>query len=196
MRRVDMSSEKPAEHYDEVYARGGHNGFYFADPLDASYYTTLWVAAASLVPVDGRIVDLGCGPGQFAAVLRSITDVPYVGYDFSGVAIQQARARKLEGCIFERTSFQKLDLSKDTQFVCLEVLEHIEQDIELLKRLPSKATLVFSVPTYDSAGHVRTFPSVESIKERYGPILDMELVQTIQTNTPTGKIFLLRSTRL
>ena len=85
-------------------------------------------------------------------------------------------------------------LVSDRQYVCLEVLEHIEKDRELLQQIPKETTLIFSVPTYMSAGHVRVFPTPLSVEDRYGDILTMKQVHEVLVGS-TKKIFLFRGTR-
>ena len=52
-------------------------------------------------------------------------------------------------------------------FICLEVLEHVENDINVIKKMCPKSEFIFSVPNYDSLGHVRLFNNENEIRERY-----------------------------
>lgn len=60
------------------------------------------------------------------------------------------------------------DFDADT-FIILEVLEHIEMDIDLLSKIPSREKVIFSVPNFDSFNHVRFFKDSASVNERYAP---------------------------
>lgn len=46
----------------------------------------------------------------------------------------------------------------------LEVLEHLSKDRKVLMRLPKRSRIIFSVPNFDSASHVRVFHSEEDVK--------------------------------
>ena len=53
--------------------------------------------------------------------------------------------------------------------VALEVLEHIEDDVKVLKRFAVSGRRVFvSVPTYDCDSHVRCFHRDDDLGKRYG----------------------------
>lgn len=188
-----MSTDEAA-FYDRIYTRGGYKGFYFRDALNVPVYSDLWRAAAAQLSKAVPVVDLGCGPGQFATVLRTVSAAPYTGYDFSAVAIAQAAKRQLADCHFARADLTSLALPQGSQFVCLEVLEHIEKDRELLQQLPTGASLVFSVPTFQSAGHVRVFPAPAAAEARYQDILTMRLVQQLPVSA-TKQIFLFKGVR-
>lgn len=51
--------------------------------------------------------------------------------------------------------------------VCLEVLEHIEKDLQILSNIREGTHIVFSVPNFDAPSHVRWFISPRQIKKRY-----------------------------
>ena len=121
----------------------------------------------------GPILEIGCGTGQFAAYLhkkKKVFNNRYVlGIDFSKVGIEKAKERSpglrfIHGDVFDNKWIFKRKFN--TVFMC-EVLEHIENDIELIEMIPRKKTIVFSVPNYDSQGHVRYFESLEDVKRRY-----------------------------
>ena len=133
-----------------------------------------------------KIVDLGCGNGQLARLLekRKLNIDSYLGLDFSAVAINYANKKNT----FEHHKFQiedfnimkNLDIS-NTYFICLEVLEHIEKDLELLKKVKgNNNNFLFSVPNYDSFSHVRTFKDKNEIIERYKNILDIEKIYPVK----------------
>ena len=77
-------------------------------PFHKSLYFDLWVKVLSYC-VKPSIIDIGCGPGQFARVVHLAGYDEYFGVDFSGVAIAQCR-RLCKG--IEGFSFLKRDARK------------------------------------------------------------------------------------
>jgi 2-polyprenyl-3-methyl-5-hydroxy-6-metoxy-1,4-benzoquinol methylase len=71
-------------------------------------------------------------------------------------------------------------------FTCLEVLEHLEDDLALVKRIPPGFLFIASVPNSPSVAHVRTFPTVGSVFERYGRELILERWQRIELDERHG----------
>jgi hypothetical protein len=56
-------------------------------------------------------------------------------------------------------------------FVAVELLEHLEDDLALLSKLPKNRHFVGSVPTFKSEAHLRTFDSAQEVIERYGSVI-------------------------
>ncbi len=153
-----------------------------AVPAEESLYFGFWQEVAASVRASGArsLLDIGCGPGQFAEfILGAAPGLAYTGVDFSGVAIAQAAAR------VPAATFIRADLTDGSEIntlsydlvVALEVLEHIDSDLEVLGGLQSGARFVGSVPNFDSFGHVRFFRDEAAVRNRYGDrIHDLEVV--------------------
>ncbi|MDD5177484.1 MAG: methyltransferase domain-containing protein [Sterolibacterium sp.] len=128
------------------------------------------------------ILDLGCGPGQFAEFIAThMPAVQYTGLDFSSVAISRARQR-CTNFLFEKRELPTSNFDGLPSFdtvVCTEVLEHVENDREILAVLPVGTTIVATVPNFDSFGHVRLFRNEDEVRERYGRLFDNLLVRGI-----------------
>jgi len=131
-----------------------------------------------------RILDVGCGTGQFANLLFDNGYLNYFGIDISGVAIECAKKvnynhedKFLTGSIF--------DIDKEylqcEALVCLEVLEHIEKDIELLKFFDKGTKVFLSVPSFDSLNHIRTFQTADDVHERYNSVLRIVYCETVES---------------
>lgn len=171
-RRVQIgaagSLEATAGYYDDVFAMRDEYQLHWLDNAYAGAWKKIF---AKLRTRDVRsILDLGCGPGQFAqAVGEQLPGVRYHGVDFSEVAIRRASELAPE------FGFTKLTLPVATydQFepfdcvICTEVLEHIEKDRAILEPVPKGVFVVFSVPNFDSFGHVRIFTSKDDVLGRY-----------------------------
>lgn len=162
-------SNASAGFYDDVYSRESN---YSADWRD-SVYVEVWGGIVGLLKANRctAILDLGCGPGQFACcVVECIPSVKYHGVDFSEVAVELGRQRA------PHFRFSQVTLPVDTYkafepfdaIVCTEVLEHIDEDVPVLKAVPSETYTIFSVPNFDSFGHVRVFKSETDVQNRYG----------------------------
>jgi len=181
-----MGSEQPATYYDQIYADPC-----FSKPWNRwenDKRTTLWQAAANLVPDHSNIIDLGCGCGQFPQALLIANKIKsYAGYDFSNGAIIRAKALwDSYWPKYDHVNFWVYDLNKwtgigdtikycaDCVYTLIEVLEHIENDGNVLNMIPSGATVVISVPSFDDDGHVRHFLEPGSIIKRYGHIVDFK----------------------
>lgn len=154
---------------------------YYSNHHDPEGMTAIHVESARAIMsepdnIPDQILDLGCGPGWFHDALRAEGyDGYYHGFDFSETAIKQARLR----CPLETPSiFHRRDLTTcavgeidpwTAMVVALEVLEHLADDVGTLKRFARKGGRVLvSVPTYDSASHVRHFASSDDLGKRYG----------------------------
>jgi trans-aconitate methyltransferase len=117
------------------------------------------------------VLDLGCGPGEFAAfITAAIPGLRYTGLDFSAVAVEQARARVRRAIFLQEdlTIGNNINAMPYDTVIALEVLEHVDDDLAVLARLRSKARFVGSVPNFDAFGHVRHFRDAEAVKARYG----------------------------
>ncbi len=142
---------------------------------------------------DINICEIGCGSGQFANMLLDHGCMNYVGIDFSEKAIELAK-RANPGYVDQficADAFSFLETHKkedDKLFIIFEVLEHLNKDMELLDKLPVGSLVIFSVPNFKSFNHVRTFESLESIKNRY-QMLDISMYREMPANKNADKVY-------
>ena len=119
-----------------------------------------------------QLVEFGCGMGQLANLLFDNGYNNYTGVDISSVAIEQACSmnERHKNCFVCDDAFHYLletHLDEDTVYICLEMLEHIVNDLELVNLLPSGSKLIFSLPSFKSFNHVRWFSGMDEIVDRY-----------------------------
>ena len=159
--------------YNEAYAKSTE---YRKEPED-SIYIEVWNKAISLIKNE-RILDFGCGPGQFAKLLLKNGKRFVKGYDFSNEAIILAqRANPQHKRLFVVKDLLKIEKVPAYDLViCFEVLEHITQDLEVIKKVGSGKRFIFSVPNYDYKSHVRKFETEDEIIQRYSKLLDVEQI--------------------
>jgi len=141
-------------------------------PYQESPYYFLWTVIVDRLRRDGvrSVLEVGCGSGQLAAFLLDKGIEHYTGFDFSAKAIELAETIAPEGRFFvddARTS--NLYEEPHEALICTEVLEHIVEDLAVVERFPLGRRCLFSVPTYDSASHVRFFGDETAVSERYDP---------------------------
>jgi trans-aconitate methyltransferase len=158
-----------------------------ATVLDAEErYQPLYEAALELVPPQSHVVELGSGSGRFAAMLLEQRAASYIGIDFAPETTTEAR-RYVGQDVFRVDDLRTCLIPPADVYVSLEVLEHLEDDLALIKRLPRHAWLVLSVPSFPSASHVRWFPEIGSAVRRYEDVLKMDQQQIIPL--PSGAFF-------
>lgn len=189
-----MGEELNKEFYDSVYKKGGSEKIYLKEAEEIKYYYPTWKYSYEYITQNGikNIIDLGCGPGHFASLFKNEDDVLYTGYDFSVVAIEQAieRNKNNKNITFKVQNLKEIELDKKNNFyTSFEFLEHISFDREILTKLQTKDNILFSVPNYDSKGHVRHYKSFGEIVERYKDLMEINLIHEIKTNK-TNKIYL------
>lgn len=189
--KTDPNGYREPAYYGEVYRQPGHH--YGKDPHH-SPYAPMWAMAIELCR--GRVLDVGCGPGQFAQMAaHHMTPKPGVSYahgiDSSWDAIVMARERckhALTGRHFTPCDayayLDDLPQAFDT-VVLLEVLEHLRADVPLLTLIPKGTRVIYSVPNFLCEGHVRCFESEEDVLERYGALVTEDCVAEIHRGTAT-----------
>lgn len=207
-----MSAAAP-EFYDEAYTSPAH-------PASLAYQDTpmreLYDAVYSKLKRLNPVADLGCGNGLLAQCLKSRGYCgAYLGVDFSEDAVRGATSllEATEGYSYQPEEelpdasyeFRVQDLrgwkelpgpqTHITTYVALEVLEHLEDDIDLVARVPARARFVFSVPNFWSDSHVRIYDHVGTAFGRFGSLLDFVSWQLFPTANPRGAIHLYETYR-
>lgn len=183
-------------YYDAVYSKDNH---YREDgsELEAATHFALICDLLAEEAVES-VLDIGCGPGQFAQYLRSRSDVPYTGIDYSPIAIELARERQVAGAVFQVLDITADDLpstTSTTAIVCTEVLEHVRDDIALISKIPVGRTCYFSVPNFDTFGHVRHFDDEGGVRDRYAAYFDDFAVSTIPIGSGSNRLFVFKGVR-
>lgn len=147
-------------------------------PYEASPWLPIYQEAARWIPSSGSVTDLGCGTGRFAGYLISATSFYgfFCGVDFSPASIAEAERyvgnpERVMFKVEDLRTFQPVQMVPNEVYTCLEVLEHLDDDLGLIRRIPAGAQFVFSVPSYMSASHVRCFHTLGSVFERFGAFL-------------------------
>jgi trans-aconitate methyltransferase len=197
-----------ATFYDLAYADadGAASLPYQETPMRA-LYDAVYGKIRRLQPV----VDLGCGNGLMAQCLKARGYCgDYLGLDFSDEALAAADRllEKTTGRVYPAEDelpeaayrFTHADLREwaeepspqthDTVYLLLEVLEHLDDDVGLICRLPARSSVLFSVPNFWSHSHVRTFDRVGDAFRRYGHLLDIDSWQLLPTGSPQAAIHL------
>lgn len=166
--RAVNGRERASEYYDGIYTVSEE----YRKPYYESKYYFMWCVLVDRMRLNGSevVLDVGCGPGQFACLLKERGVKDYVGLDFSAVTVSLA----LQACpeykfvradVFETDVFDRVPYDIVT---CTEVLEHIEQDLDLVSRMRPGARVFGSVPSWSDPGHVRHFRTCAEVESRYG----------------------------
>lgn len=174
-----MGSVQSAAWYDDAYRADAN---LTADPR-ASTFGPLWLEMARRVPEGAIVREVGCGAGQLSALLAPKV-ARYLGFDFSRVAVEAASARvngHARGSWHGHVVASVAEMLEDVRYhspiewnhttlVACEVLEHLDADEDLaILAAHAGAHVIASLPTRDSAGHVRFFPSEAEVRQRYSP---------------------------
>lgn len=188
-----MGKEQNSEYYDHAF-KG--NAQYLCDP-DKSKYYDMWNIALSWLKKSEWLVELGSGTGQFAELALSRGYEYLYGVDFSKEAVKIANERIGKRIFYEKNIVYEnpfVDSIHET-VICFETLEHIEDDIAVVKKVQSGKRFIFSVPNFDDPGHVRTFRNEKEVLVRYGDLLNLKQVFVYSFPNTESKIFLFDTVR-
>ncbi|WP_275098471.1 class I SAM-dependent methyltransferase [Sedimenticola hydrogenitrophicus] len=181
-----MNPEKKVQNsntYDEMYASNQESGAYGL-PYYKSCYFPLYKHVKRILDKnrDNRILEVGCGSGGFAHYLFDTTNMIYRGFDFSGVAVDYARMRTGRSDVFHigDATHKKSYLCDYDTIICTEVLEHVEQDLDIMSMWKSGTFCICSVPNFDSPYHVRHFKNENEVISRYGDIIQIDSLKIIK----------------
>lgn len=179
-----MGRELPSSYYDGLFRE---NLAYHVHYKDSHYYVAWTQVLRFLTKIKPtNILEIGCGTGQFAEYLRDEGFTDYEGFDFSKEAIDIAKSR-VEMNFYVGNALNSELYEKDFgAIVCLEVLEHIEKDLQILSNIREGTHIVFSVPNFDAPSHVRWFISPRQIKKRY--FTHVQILDIV----PIGALFICR----
>ncbi len=137
---------------------------------------SLWKTALSWIDPGERVLDMGCGTGQFGHMLDD-NNIEYIGWDFSRDAIRIAEGLKEEHNLnahFFLADIKSAHWSFFDVYVLFSVLEHIKDDLSIIRGVPTKSKIIFIVPSFKYIYHVRIFRNKKEIIERYGDLIDIE----------------------
>ncbi len=179
-----MPAEWSSNQYDEVYATGGTDQIYDLPYRHSGYYPLFKAVARALRAHRARsVLEVGCGTGGFALLwLEGGGGVAYRGFDFSSTAVERAQARTGRPELFKVGDARSPSSYRDDfdAIVCTEVLEHIEQDLEVMSLWPAGTRCVCSVPNFGAENHVRYFQSEDEVRHRYGGLVNIEKVVRVK----------------
>lgn len=193
--KFEYGKEQPAEYYDQKFDFSNHWRLHYTK----SHYYPLWTVVADRLTrmKVRRILDIGCGPGQVACLLRDRGFTGYTGLDFSPNRIQAAR----EICptfVFVQTDIFQSDALEQRPYDCLltmEFLEHIDRDLEVLGRVRPGTFVLATVPNFPAAGHVRFFQDVAEVHARYSSLFESLEVYEILADDRGRRHFVMEGRR-
>jgi SAM-dependent methyltransferase len=183
---------RSSDWYDDMFARKDEYGV----PYNFSPYYFVWTVIADRLRQAGvsRVLEIGCGSGQLAALLLEHGVREYHGFDFSANAIELARSAAPEGNFWVADALDGLPEASASSWdvvICTEVLEHVEGDLRVVAGIPVGCRSILSVPSYDSKGHVRYFSDAARVVDRYGGFFsDLDVATFPTAGSSTHKIFL------
>lgn len=167
-----MGRALPVSHYNEALNSASH--YKLQPPAECALFLT-WEAVAGEVYEATSVLDLGCGTGQLREVAQGWCAL-WLGIDWSYRCIQVAQKKDLHRTMFLQYDARDLVVPDDAfdTVVMTDFLEHVNEDIPILKKLPPNQRVVISVPPHDSGTHVRFFPTLKSATDRYGEVVNID----------------------
>jgi len=188
--------ERPPEWYDAIYENSEGYSTHYTD----SVYYFFWTVIADRMKREGidNLLDLGCGPGQFAALLYDQGFRKYCGVDFSCRCIEMAKER-CDTFEFVVADVVQTDILESRNYDCLiamEFLEHVKDDLAILKRVKSGTKFFGTVPDFPYPSHVRHFLNSKEVERRYGAFFSSFSVDSFLRDPDGPVFFLLEGTKI
>jgi len=189
-------SLRAADWYDERYELSAE----YAKHYSESQYYAVWTVIADRLGQVGveKVLDLGCGPGQFATLLHDKGVKAYRGLDFSATSIRLA-----QGCCpayeFAVADISEAGVIEACDYDCvvtLEFLEHVDGDVAILQRIRSGTKVFATVPNFPDPGHVRHFLSTAEVRDRYEQAFSSIEVDTFLLDPKGYSLYLIDGTKL
>jgi SAM-dependent methyltransferase len=193
--RLAEGNEQDSTYYDQMYQETTDYSRHYT----GSRYYFLWCVIVDRMKREGTkaVLDIGCGPGQFASLLRDQGIPRYCGIDLSPEAIRMANTVCPE-CKFVAASVFDSDLLENHDYdavVSLEFLEHVHEDIDVLKRIRRGRTFYGTVPDFPYESHVRHFTDCAQVRERYGSLFSQFHVDEFPAKGGEIRYFLMEGVR-
>ena len=187
---------KEASYYDETFR---------ADVEWSRHYTAcgsypLWTVVLDRLRASDRrrVLEIGCGSGQLACALRDAGLVDaYCGLDFSERRVEHARKTCPE-CEFEIADVLQSSRIEEFDYdavITTDFLEHIPQDLDVIRRIKSGAHMISVVPNFPWVSHVRHFQDAGEVEDRYAAYFDEFSVTPIVKNGEGSIEFLAEGVR-
>lgn len=156
-------------YYDRVYSVSRS----YRGKSEKAGHFGLWKRVAALVSPEDMVLEIGCGCGQLALMLYDKGIEYYRGFDFSEVGLGLCRVR-VPSYQFTRADARDPEPFEDDDYevaIAVEIFEHLDDDLAVIRQLPQGTRLIFSVPTFSSPSHVRFFRKNKAVHQYYGRAL-------------------------
>ncbi|MGH7831004.1 MAG: class I SAM-dependent methyltransferase [Candidatus Binatia bacterium] len=159
--------EKGPDWYDKSFEANEHWKSHYSQ---SSYYFLWTVIADRIVRAEtDSLLEVGCGSGQLACLMRDRGIRKYHGFDFSPKRVEQAKKSCPEFTFTVEDAFQTelFETCNYDAVICTEFLEHVEEDTAILHRIKSGTRFYGTVPNFPFVSHVRHFTNENEVRSRY-----------------------------
>lgn len=171
-----MTQEEVGEKGPLWYDQTFENNEQWSGHYTRSEYYFLWTVIADRIQQANvsSVLEIGCGSGQLAALLRDRGLQDYRGLDFSPKRIEHARAICPEfEFVQENAFFSNLFKAFDYDLLLTtEFLEHVENDLAILQKIKPGSLFLGTVPNFPFVSHVRHFRDADEVADRYQSYFD------------------------
>lgn len=114
-----------------------------------------------------KILEIGCGTGQLAQFLYDEGFRDYKGFDNNEEMLEIARKNSPQSFVIADANDKKVFETDYNIVIATEVLEHLENDLDMLVNIKKGINFLFSIPSFKCDGHLRWFNSAPEITNYY-----------------------------
>ena len=182
--------------YSTMYATQTVSGVCIDPEVSEAEYKRFYDYAVQLCPHGGRLLDVGCGVGNFLELLRRKSQFELTGVEYSLFAAQEALEK---GCRILEGDLRDLALPAESYELIsmLYVLEHAADPVGLLKEVARLLKLegyaLIAVPNYNYLRMVYTGPICRIL---FGTKTRLHAEEHLQNFTPRTLELAIRQTNL
>ena len=155
-------------------------------------------AANWITPDEGRILQISCGRGEFAHLLKERHIGNYIGIDPREKKLKRAKINHINsGFRFLPTDIRENFhyFSKVSMVIAFDYFQLMKDDLILINNIKPETKIIFSLPNYEYQGYKRWYES-DGWEERYTSFIRFHKILTFQNPKKEFKrTFLFKGTR-